>query len=129
MFNRNLGDLLRVLICIIALLISSPRVGLAQQSPNALSNFRADFPLNKIEGAAYKNQTVRLDGNEYINCTFDNVVFQFDGQAPFKFTQDHFAPGSKVSIASTNPAIKAVIDLVSEISKLQQPQNLPNEAK
>jgi hypothetical protein len=108
------------LIYILALVVS-PIAGLAQQSPNIQSNFRADFPLNKIEAKTYKNETVRIDGNEFIECTFDNVVFQFDGEAPFRFTNAHFVPGSKVSITSTNPAITAAFSLENEISKLQNP--------
>ena len=128
MFDRNLRNLLWTLICLLALVISS--IGHAQQSPNTQSNFRADFPLNKIEGITYKNETVRIDGNQYVDCTFDNVVLQFDGEAPFGFTRGHFAPGSKVSIASPNPAIKAAIELVGVISTLQNPaQGRPNETK
>ena len=118
MFDRKLRNALG-LICILALV--SPIAGLAQQSSNTQSNFRDDFPLVKIEGKTYKNETVRIDGNEFIDCTFDNVVFQFDGEAPFRFTNAHFVPGSKVIIGSTNPAITAAMGLENEISKLQNP--------
>jgi hypothetical protein len=118
MFDRKLRNALG-LICILALV--SPIAGFAQQSPNTRSNFRADFPLTKIEAKTYKNETVRIDGNEFIDCTFDNVVFQFDGEAPFRFTNAHFVPGSKVIIGSTNPAITAAMGLENEISKLQNP--------
>jgi len=120
MFGRKLRNAWLGLICIFALMVS-PIAGLAQQSPNTQSNFRADFPLNKIEAKTYKNETVCIDGNEFIDCTFDNVVFLFDGEAPFRFTNAHFAPSSKVSLASTNPAIRAAFSLEGEISKLQNP--------
>jgi len=119
MFDRKLRIVLLGLTCMLALMVSPIGLGLAQQSPNTQSNFRADFPLTKIEAKTYKDETVRIDGNEFIDCTFDNVVLQFDGEAPYGFTNAHFVPGSKVAIGSTNPAIRAAFGLASEISKLQ----------
>jgi hypothetical protein len=121
MFDSKLKIVLLGLTCVFALIVSPIGAGLAQQSPNTQSNFRADFPLTKIEAKTYKNETVRIDGNEFIDCTFDNVVFQFDGEAPYRFTNAHFVPGSKVAIVSTNPAIRAAFGLENQVLTLQNP--------
>ena len=116
MVNIRNSSLLWGLISVLALVIGqiAGRMGLAGQSPNTLSlaNFRADFPLKQIQGKKFENETVQLDGNAFIDCTFANVVFKFDGQSPFSFTNDHFEDRSKLSITSNNPIVKATIGLM-----------------
>ena len=138
---KDRANLLWGLTCVLALVVGlvAGRMGLAGPTPNTMSiaNFRADFPLKQIQSKTFKNETVQIDGNEFIDCTFDNVVFKFDGQAPFRFTQDHLHLPSKFSISSDNPVAKATIELVSVFQKLenaarsqlQQNQNQPNENK
>jgi hypothetical protein len=138
---KDRAYLLWGLICALALVVGliAGRMGLVGPTPNTMSiaNFRADFPLKQIQSRTFKNETVQIDGNEFIDCTFDNVIFKFDGQAPFRFTNDHFHLPSKFSIGSDNPVAKAAIELVSAFQKvenaarsqLQQNQNQPNENK
>src|SRR5215471_15061257 len=122
--NIRSTSLLWGLICVLALVVGLivGRMGLAGQS-NALSlaNFRPDFPLKEIRGKTFKNETVQLDGNAFIDCTFDNVTLKFDGQAPFRFTNDHFEERSKLQITSNNPIIKSTIELIGIFLKLQNP--------
>ena len=132
--NISGANLLWGLICVLALVIGlvAGRMGLVGQSPHTLSldNFRADFPLTTIQTKTFRNETVQLDGNEFIDCTFDNVVLKFDGKAPFRFTNDHFARDSKFTIASDNPIITATIQLVSAFLKAENPtQNQPKDDK
>jgi hypothetical protein len=72
----------------------------AEESSNtqSLTNFREDYPLEEIRGKTFQNETVQIDGNAFIDCTFDNVTFRFDGKAPFRFTTGRFPPHSKFSI-------------------------------
>jgi len=105
---------------------------LVGQSPNTLplANFRADFPLTKIQTKTFKNETVQLDGNEFIDCTFDNVVLKFDGKALFRLTNGHFVQPLKFTIASDNPIIKATIELMAAFLKAEHPtQNQPKDNK
>ena len=132
----NIGSthILWGLSCTLALVIGliAGRIGLVGQSPNtqSLANFRVDFPLTQIQTKTFKNETVQLDGNDFIDCTFDNVVLKFDGRAPFRFTNDHFARDSKFTVASDNPIIKATIQLVSAFLKAENPtQNQPKDDK
>ena len=131
---KDRAYLLWGLSCALALVIGliAGRMGLVGPTPNTMSlaNFRADFPLKQIQSRTFKNETVQIDGNEFIDCTFDNVVFKFDGQAPFRFTNDHFAQRSKFTIASDNPIITATIQLVSAFLKAENPtQNQPKDDK
>lgn len=92
-------------------------VGQTTTAPSAL-NFRDDFPLKQVRDQTFKNQDVNVDGNEFINCTFDNVVFRFAGQAPFRFVTDHFEKGTKLGVASDNRPIQAAIELTAGILKV-----------
>jgi hypothetical protein len=132
----NLGNtnFLWGLISALALVIGlvAGRMGLVGQSPDTLSlaNFRADFPLKQIQAKTFKNETVQLDGNAFIDCTFDNVVFKFDGQAPFTFTNDHIVDRTKIAIVSNNPLIKTTLGLMGAFIKLETPaQNQPQQSK
>ena len=43
--------------------------------------------LKQISNRTFQGQTVVLDGYEYINCTFDDVTFVYNGTAPTRMTQ------------------------------------------
>jgi hypothetical protein len=124
--NTLLWGLFCALMLIVGLIVG--RTELAKHNTNApfASNFREDFPLKQIRDQTFKNQTVQVDGNEFINCTFDNVVFKFEGQAPFRFVTDHFENGSKLGVASDNRPIQAAIELTAAIMKVGSgAQNTP----
>src|SRR5690242_16414022 len=109
-----------VLICALALIIGlAAGKTAAQQSPNtqSLTNFREDYPLKEYRGKTYKDETVQLDGNSFIDCTFENVIFSFNGEAPFRFTNDHFT--GKFSLTSNNPVVKTTMELVGTFLKLE----------
>jgi len=112
---------LRALICVLALVIglAAGQTALAEQSVNTQSpaNFREDYPLKEYRGKTYKDETVQIDGNSFIDCTFDNVTFRFDGEAPFRFTNDHFQ--GKFSLTSNNPVVKATMELLGAFIKME----------
>jgi hypothetical protein len=120
--------------CALALVVGliAGRMGLVGPSPHTQSpaNFRADFPLKQIQAKTFKNETVQLDGNDFIDCTFDNVTLKFDGQAPFRLTNDHWVSHSKFSIASDNPVIKSTLQLMDAFLKAENSaQNQPKDNK
>jgi hypothetical protein len=128
------ANVLWILISALALVtgLIAGRMGVAGPTPNtvSLANFRADFPLRQIQAKALKNETVQIDGNEFIDCTFDNVTFKFDGTAPFRFSKDHFQGHSKFSITSNNPVIKSTIELMGAFINLtNSPQAPTNQNK
>jgi hypothetical protein len=121
MANIKTSRSLSVLFCALALVIglAAGKIALAEQSANtqSLENFRGDYPLKEYRGKTYKDETVQIDGNNFIDCTFDNVTFRFDGEAPFSFTNDHFT--GKFSLTSNNPVVKATMALISNFIKLE----------
>jgi hypothetical protein len=141
MKNTSGTKLIWGLSCALALIVGliAGRMGLVGLTPNAMSlaNFRPDFPLTQIQSRTFKNETVQIDGNEFIDCTFDNVTFKFNGQAPFHFSNVHFHVPSKFEISSDNPIVKSTMELVSAFQKLeaaghnqsQQNRNQSNENK
>ena len=120
-----------VLICALALVIglAPGKVVFAEQS----ANFREDYPFKEYRGKTYKDETVQIDGNNFIDCSFDNVTLRFDGIAPFRFTNDHFT--GKFSLTSNNPVVKATMTLIDSFVKLgdssqtQSKQNNQNQNK
>ena len=79
------ANFLWVLVSALALVIGliAGRMEIVGPAPNTLSlaNFRADFPLGQVQTKTFRNETVQIDGNQFIDCTFDNVAFKFDGTA------------------------------------------------
>jgi hypothetical protein len=46
------------------------------------------LPKDVISGKTFANETVRLDGKVFVNCTFNNVILSFDGTAPFELSHN-----------------------------------------
>jgi hypothetical protein len=122
---------LSILIGVLALLtgLAVGQTTLAEQSANtqSLANFREDYPLTEYRGKTYKDETVQIDGNHFVDCTFDNVTFRFDGQAPFRFTNDHFQGAFRLT--SNNPVVKSTMILVGTFIKLENPAQNQNPTK
>jgi hypothetical protein len=130
MSNIKTTHRLRVIICALTLVIglAAGKVARAQQSAStqSLANFRDDYPFKEYRGKTYKNETVQIDGNDFIDCTFDNVTFRFDGEAPFRFTNDHFQ--GKFGLTSNNPVVKSTMALLGAFVKLENAmQSQPKE--
>jgi hypothetical protein len=45
-----------------------------------------DYPKKEVSGKRFSHETVVLDGYNYVNCTFDQVTFAYDGTAPFSLS-------------------------------------------
>ena len=128
MLNIRSTHFLWALISVLALVIGliAGRMGFVGQTPNSLSlaNFRTDFPLSQIRAKTFRNETVQIDGNDFIDCTFDNATLKFEGTAPFRFTNDHF--NGKINLTSNNPVITATIGLMGAFIMAEHPaQNQP----
>src|SRR5580704_4963846 len=127
--NNVLWGLACALMLVVGLLVGRTGVvGKTVMAPSA-SNFRADFPLKQIRQTTFKDQTVALDGNEYVDCTFINVMFKFDGQAPFRLTNGHFENHSKFGITSDDPAVNSTIQLMTALVELETHQAQQNGIK
>lgn len=47
-------------------------------------------PLKRIYHQTFINETIPLDGYSYIDSTFDNVTFEYDGTGPVSIDNGHF---------------------------------------
>lgn len=56
-----------------------------------------------IHGHSYENQIIDIDGKHFIECTFTNVRWRFNGNARADFTNVH--PHGKNLLVTTSPAI------------------------
>lgn len=70
--------------------------------------------LVQVWDKTFTDETVKLDGFEYIDCTFDNVTFDYEGNSPGRITRGAFAkhePGSpmKVAVKSENPIVNQTL--------------------
>jgi hypothetical protein len=78
-----------------------------------------DYPFKRIEHQHYHNETVTLDGNEYIDVTFENVTFMYQGKAPTRFDGIHIVlvkPGELAGrLGSDNPAVVQTLAIATAI--------------
>jgi len=47
-------------------------------------------PAETIENRSFQNETIRLDGKNFLNCRFENVVLQYSGEGPFSLQGSQF---------------------------------------
>jgi hypothetical protein len=123
--NNIFWGLVCALVLVVGLIVGRMGfVGRTSTAPSA-SNFREDFSFTLVRDKTFKNQDVDVDGNEFINCTFENVVFKFAGNAPFRFVTDHFGNGTKLGVGSDNRPIQAAIELTAAIMKVNSAAQTP----
>lgn len=71
-----------------------------------------DAPLEKRFRFHYKNETVDVDGFEFIECTFENVTFRYQGRRPFRF---HKTKGDSKKLTTDNPVVGTTVILLTAI--------------
>jgi hypothetical protein len=62
-------------------------------------------PSSLVSDRFFDDEEVPLDGKSYINCTFTNVTFVYDGTAPMVFSHNSVFGGFKIK--SNNPSVEA----------------------
>lgn len=74
---------------------------------------RSSFPSNcvnyqytEIDSHQFSHETVRLDGRKFVNCSFDNVTFKFEGTAPFQFIPYPPVTIADIKVRSDVPVVK-----------------------
>ena len=76
------------------------------------------WEFQQILQRTYENETIQLDGREFVDCVFDNITFRYQGTAPFKFTNVRFVKDTKFYVASSNPIIKPLISFYGTVGPL-----------
>lgn len=68
-----------------------------------------DLPLEKKFRINFKNETVAIDGFEFIECTFDSVTFKYQGRRSFRFTKCRGRNSARMT--TDNPVVGQTIVL------------------
>lgn len=71
--------------------------------------------LNLISEQDFSECCVYLDGNNYVDCSFTNVIIVWQG-GPFILNKIR---GSNVSLQTANKVIKEVLDLLNILGLLK----------
>ena len=86
---------------------------------NSLNDAWFNYPLKRVEHQRFVNETVTLDGNEYVDVTFENVTFMYNGKAPTRLNGVQFVPVKPGDLAgrlgSDNPVVSQTLKLVTAL--------------
>jgi hypothetical protein len=104
-------------LSVIALLLNwhkaSDQAGTTEFAAHAGKSFPTtdwDKPLEKQFRVHFRNQSVLIDGYEFIDCTFENVTFQYQGMRPFRFTGK--TTGNSRKLTTDNAVVGQTLQLV-----------------
>jgi hypothetical protein len=89
----------------------------------AVSVEQWNAPLTDVIGKHFKNETVKLDGNHFVDCEFEDVTFFYAGTRPFKATNSritHEKPTPKQAYIfdSHNPVVEMVVTFFGQTGML-----------
>jgi hypothetical protein len=74
------------------------------------------FDKQKVVGRHFIREAVTLDGNHFINCTFEETTLIYNALAPYELTSPTFI--GTTNIKSDNARIGALITLMSRLGML-----------
>jgi hypothetical protein len=76
-----------------------------------------DAATTPILNRMFTNEDVQLDGYEYVNCTFENVTFYYNGTAASRMTNITFSPNSTIRLMTKNPIIQQTMIIMDTLQK------------
>lgn len=76
-----------------------------------------NYSFKKVSNRTFKSETVDLDGNEFIDCSFDSVTFVYNGQ-PFKFSGSSPIKGAPPVLRTTNARLLNYLILLGQLKLL-----------
>jgi hypothetical protein len=93
----------------------------------------SDQNLKQIVNQTFRNETVDVDGKEFLECTFENVTFKFEGKRAFRFINVKFVRPSYYRFLTSNPVVTQTASLLNTLENLTgmniEHQYLPAEPK
>jgi hypothetical protein len=99
----------------------------ASSIPSDLSSISVRFPttdwsapLKSVFKEHYKDRTVKLDGNEFIECTFENVTLIYDGTRPARITNCKRNPN--VTLETGNPIVNNTVEILAAFGLINKPE-------
>lgn len=75
----------------------------------------ANIPLRQIIGKHFKNEVVPVDGYWFINCTFENVTFEYNGGSA---KMDNPNPKGTFALKTTNGTVNGSVCLLKMLGQL-----------
>jgi hypothetical protein len=75
--------------------------------------------LIPVIGVNYVNDLVKLDGKEFVNCTFRNVSPQHNGVRGFFMTDCKFEGERTIKYVTQNPAVLSTLQLLAMTSTVK----------
>jgi hypothetical protein len=109
-----------VLILLATLILLGREFGYLGSKSQPSATFDPDKKLELVYSKPFKNQTVFVDGYNFMECTFDNVTFVYKGTAPFHFEHSYFPNGTTVRFGSTDPAVNMGLSVQGELIRQGQ---------
>lgn len=64
-----------------------------------------DPRFSLVNDHKYENDSIQVDGKSFRRCSFKNVTFNFQGNAPFEFVEETHLDAGSVRFVTDNPAI------------------------
>ena len=72
--------------------------------------------MKQVWNQSFKGGTISLDGCEYVNCTFEDVIFEYEGTGPTRMTNCRFVnKPQRIEFGSRNPVVKATIFIIEAL--------------
>ncbi len=96
-----------------AITLKDENESLKTQKP-LISNW-AKQPMRIIVDKTFQNEVVKIDGNSYLNCTFENTTFEYEGDKPFHFNNCNIAIEGNI-LSTHNPRMKRLLNLLKDLN-------------
>ena len=75
-----------------------------------------NFKYTTIYGRTFSNESVPLDGMYFVNCSFQNVTFEYNGSGPFQIAGT-VTMGGTLRVHSPDPRVGTGLNLARIIAK------------
>jgi hypothetical protein len=75
-------------------------------------------PLQEVLRQNYMNEEVKLDGKRFLECTFSNVRFFYQGMARFEMINCNFSGKGVPIIGTGSPAIAQMISFMNTLKMI-----------
>jgi hypothetical protein len=88
---------------------------IAQFTPDQVKSLKSAWERAEkeiVRGKVFNSEEVPLDGHAYEDCTFNNVTFVFNGDAPFDLVHNSI---NGAVLKTGNPAISGFVRLLKEL--------------
>ena len=113
-FARSLPIIISIALPIIFMVLYFRAPTVSPDQFEALKKSWLNYSFQQVVGQHFKDETIKLDGKEFIYCSFDNVDFVYNGTAPYKIELGNtIVHRQNVRITSDNPVVSQALALLA----------------